>query len=61
MVVSEIVVKEVPVGQRFFISTAELAVDREHGHKVARVLTISKEFKTESWNEGLVFGWLDCR
>lgn len=61
MVVGETVVEEVPIGESgfglvwssFILAFMELAVDRVHRHKVAGVLTISKEFETESWNKGL--------
>jgi len=62
MMVGEIILKEVPIGLLGTISTVMiLTVDRVHCHKVARVLTISKEFKTKSWHEGLETVWFNSR
>ena len=64
IVVGEIFLKEVPIGMCIFgtiITVMVLTVDRVHSHKVARVLTISKEFKTKSWHEGLATSWFNSR
>jgi len=61
--VGETVFKEVPIGMSIWgsiIISVILAVDRVHCHKVARVLAISKEFKTKSWNESLATTWSNC-
>jgi len=62
MMVGEIMLKEVPIIFLGTISTVIiLTVDRIHCHKVARVLTISKEFKSKSWHEGLDKVWFNSR
>ena len=61
--VGETVFKEVPIGMSIWgsiIISVILAIDRVHCHKVARVLAISKEFKTKSWNESLATTWSNC-
>jgi len=63
-VIRETVCKKVPISMTIWssiITIMILSVDRVHRHKVARVLPISKEFESKSWNESLTSAWSNSR